>query len=62
MSSAAAKIPDLRNIEMPYMLRVYGVTEQMFDEMVEDEDTKAELVADPLPDPLPCLEAILERK
>lgn len=26
------------------MLRVYGVTEEMFDEIIEDEDTKAELI------------------
>ena len=44
MSSAVAKIPDLKTIELPYLLRVYGVTEEMFDEMVEDEDTKAELI------------------
>ncbi|MGH9332541.1 MAG: Uma2 family endonuclease [Vicinamibacteria bacterium] len=44
MSSTVAKIPDLKSIEMPYMLRVYGVTEEMFDEMVDDEHTKAELV------------------
>jgi Uma2 family endonuclease len=29
--------------DMPYLLRVYGVTEAMFDELV-DEDTKAELI------------------
>ena len=33
----------LQNIEMPYMLRLYGVTDEMFDELV-DEDTKAELI------------------
>jgi Uma2 family endonuclease len=44
MSTTIAKIPDLKSIELPYMLRVYGVTEEMFDEMVDDEDTKAELI------------------
>jgi len=44
MSTAATKIPDLKSIELPYMLRVYGVTEEMFDEIIEDEDTKAELI------------------
>jgi Uma2 family endonuclease len=44
MSSVTAKIPDLKSIELPYVLRVYGVTEEMFDEMVDDEDTKAELI------------------
>jgi Uma2 family endonuclease len=34
---------DLRTINLPYMIRVYGVTDQMFDKMV-DEDTKAELI------------------
>lgn len=33
----------LQNIEVPYMLRLYGITDEMFDEMV-DEDTKAELI------------------
>jgi Uma2 family endonuclease len=39
-----ATVPDLKSLELPYLLRVYGVTEEMFDEMVEDEDTKAELM------------------
>jgi len=43
MSTSVARIPDLSGIDLPYMLRVYGVTEEMFDEMV-DEDTKAELI------------------
>jgi Uma2 family endonuclease len=34
---------DLRTVEVPYMLRLYDVTDEMFDEMV-DEDTKAELI------------------
>lgn len=33
----------LRTIDVPYMLRLYGITDEMFDEMV-DEDTKAELI------------------
>ncbi len=44
MSVTAARIPDLKSIELPYLLRVYGVTEEMFDEIVDDEDTKAELI------------------
>jgi Uma2 family endonuclease len=32
-----------RAIDLPYKLRLYGVTEAMFDELV-DEDTKAELI------------------
>jgi Uma2 family endonuclease len=34
---------DLRSIDLPYMIQVYDVTEEMFDELV-DEDTKAELI------------------
>ncbi len=34
---------DLRSIDLPYMIQVYDVTEEMFDELV-DEDTKAELL------------------
>ncbi len=34
---------DLRTVDLPYMLRLYGVTDEVFDEMV-DEDTKAELL------------------
>jgi Uma2 family endonuclease len=34
---------DLRSIDLPYMIQVYEVTEEMFDELV-DEDTKAELI------------------
>jgi Uma2 family endonuclease len=34
---------DVKTIDLPYMLQVYGVTEEMFDELV-DEDTKAELI------------------
>lgn len=33
----------LTTIALPYTVRVYGVTEEMFDEL-EDEDTKAELI------------------
>jgi Uma2 family endonuclease len=34
---------DIRSIDLPYMIQVYEVTEEMFDELV-DEDTKAELI------------------
>ena len=34
---------DVRSIDLPYMIQVYDVTEEMFDELV-DEDTKAELI------------------
>ena len=34
---------DLRTANLPYRLQLFGVTEEMFDEMV-DEDTKAELL------------------
>jgi len=34
---------DIRNIDLPYMIQVYDVTEEMFDELI-DEDTKAELI------------------
>jgi Uma2 family endonuclease len=44
MSTAARKIPDLKSMDLPYLLRVYGVTEEMFDEIVEDEDTRADLI------------------
>jgi Uma2 family endonuclease len=33
----------LRTVDLPYTVRVYGVTEAMFDDLV-DEDTKAELL------------------
>lgn len=33
----------LRTVDVPYMIRLYGITDEMFDEMV-DEDTKAELI------------------
>jgi Uma2 family endonuclease len=33
----------VKTIDLPYMIQVYDVTEQMFDELV-DEDTKAELI------------------
>jgi Uma2 family endonuclease len=33
----------LRTVDLPYTIRVYGVTEETFDELV-DEDTKAELL------------------
>ena len=33
----------LRTVDVPYTIRLYGVTDKMFDEMV-DEDTKAELI------------------
>jgi Uma2 family endonuclease len=32
-----------RTVDLPYTVRLYGVTEEMFDELV-DEDTKAELL------------------
>ena len=34
---------DLGSIDLPYMIQVYEVTEEMFYELV-DEDTKAELI------------------
>jgi len=34
---------DIRSIDLPYMIQVYDVTEEIFDELV-DEDTKAELI------------------
>lgn len=34
---------DLKAIDLPYIIQFYGVTEEMFDELV-DEDTKAELI------------------
>jgi Uma2 family endonuclease len=33
----------LRTVDLPYTVRLYGVTDEMFDELV-DEDTKAELI------------------
>ncbi|MHB1422639.1 MAG: Uma2 family endonuclease [Gemmataceae bacterium] len=33
----------LRTVDVPYTIRLYGVTDEMFDEMV-DENTKAELI------------------
>ena len=33
----------LKTIDLPFMIQVYEVTEEMFDELV-DEDTKAELI------------------
>jgi Uma2 family endonuclease len=33
----------LRTVDVPYTIRLYGVTDEMFDELV-DEDTKAELI------------------
>lgn len=33
----------LRTVDLPYTIRLYGVSDEMFDEMV-DEDTKAELI------------------
>jgi Uma2 family endonuclease len=33
----------LHTVDVPYTLRLYGITDEMFDEMV-DEDTKAELI------------------
>jgi Uma2 family endonuclease len=33
----------VKTINLPFMLQVYGVTEEMFNELV-DEDTKAELI------------------
>jgi len=37
------RIADLRAMDLPYTLRLYGVTDAMFDELV-DEDTRAELI------------------
>jgi Uma2 family endonuclease len=37
------RIADLRSVDLPYTLRLYGVTEEQFDELV-DEDTRAELI------------------
>lgn len=65
------KIEGFKSIDLPYTLRVYGVTDEMFDEMV-DEDTKAEVLAGfwieaqwlwsaPLPNPMRCLDEILSR-
>jgi Uma2 family endonuclease len=34
---------DLKTMDLPYLIQFYGVTEKMFDELV-DEDTKAELI------------------
>ena len=34
--------PKLRSVDLPYTIRIHGVTEEMFDELV-DEDMKAEL-------------------
>ncbi len=34
---------DLKTVDLPYMIQFYGVTEAMFDELI-DEDTKAELI------------------
>ncbi|HEY1861900.1 MAG TPA: Uma2 family endonuclease [Gemmataceae bacterium] len=36
-------IGDIRSMNLPYTLHIHGVTEEMFDELV-DEDTKAELL------------------
>jgi len=33
----------LKTVDVPYTIRLYGITEEMFDELV-DEDTKAELL------------------
>jgi Uma2 family endonuclease len=33
----------LKTVDLPYMIRLYGITEELFDEMV-DEDMKAELL------------------
>jgi len=37
------RIADLRAVDLPYTLRLYGVTNAMFDQLV-DEDTRAELI------------------
>ncbi|HYY15235.1 MAG TPA: Uma2 family endonuclease [Gammaproteobacteria bacterium] len=34
---------DLKTMDLPYLIQFYGVTETMFDELI-DEDTKAELI------------------
>src|SRR6266511_2374159 len=34
---------DLKTVDLPYMIQFYGVTEAMFDELI-DEDTNAELI------------------
>jgi Uma2 family endonuclease len=31
-------------VDLPYTVRLYGVTEEMFDELADDEDMKAELI------------------
>ena len=38
-----AEIRTTHTVDVPYTLRLYGITDEMFDEMV-DEDTKAELI------------------
>jgi Uma2 family endonuclease len=38
-----SSIVDLRSLDLPYTLRLYEVSEELFDELV-DEDTKAELI------------------
>jgi Uma2 family endonuclease len=37
------RIADLRSVDLPYTLRLFGVSEEQFDELV-DEDTRAELI------------------
>lgn len=45
MVEAVFRLPaaDLRTVDLPYTLRLYGVTEERFDELV-NEDVKAELL------------------
>jgi Uma2 family endonuclease len=38
-----AQTLDLRTVDLPYMVQLFGVTDEMFDELT-DEDTKAELL------------------
>src|SRR5437016_6193018 len=33
-----------RPVDLPYTVRLYGVTEALFDELADDEDMKAELI------------------
>jgi Uma2 family endonuclease len=40
---AGPRIADLRSVDLPYTLRLYGVTDKLFDDLV-DEDTRAELI------------------
>jgi Uma2 family endonuclease len=37
------RLPDLQALDLPYMLRLHGVTDELFDELT-NEDTRAELL------------------